>query len=118
MAEPMGKGISKYWTPQTEEHFNNVLARVHTFAERDLIMTVRDLLKYDHRTKEGKKAIAKARIRLATATDRDLQQMAELAIFLEGSNRLDAVPERVKDLKETRAKIREKGIKRSELTCQ
>lgn len=111
----MGKGVSKRWTPEAEERYNKRLASCQTFAERHLIMTIWDIFKYDGRTKEGRKAIAQGRLRLATATDKDLQEIAELEQKMPRQVQAISVSEKVEELKELRARIRARGIKRSEL---
>lgn len=111
----MGKGLSKYWTPKAEEHYERLLATCQTFAQRHLIMTFRDLLKYDGRTKEGKRAIAQGRLRIATVTDADIEELAKLEAQMEDGGGPDSVPDKIEDYKKLRARIRERGIKRSEL---
>ena len=124
----MEKGVNQYWTPQAEELYERLLATCRTFAEQDLLMSIRDLLKYDLRTREGKRAVAQARLRIATATDEDIEELAALQVGLENKEKIDngmTIEEllplqagRVGVLKKLRAKVREKGIKRSELKCQ
>lgn len=108
--ESPSKGVSKYWTPAAEEKYERLLAACHTFAERDLIMTIRDLLKYDLRTKEAKRAVEQGRLRLAVATDEDLEELVRLQCQMRGgeSNSPDKTLE---ELKALRAKIRERGIR-------
>ena len=118
MAEQMAKGTSKYWTPQAEEHYKSLLAACRTFAERELIMTIRDLVKYDGRTKQGKRAVAQARLRLATATDEELAEMTVLDADLAGEKSMDAMLRRLEDLEKARAEIRKRGIKREQLQCR
>ncbi len=123
----MEKGISKHWTPGQELKFEERIKRCRTFAERHLTMMLRDVLKYDGRSKESKRAIAQARLRLVVATDEDLKELAELQVLMEEKERPGEIPglhkaslvaEELGHLKNTRAEIREKGIKRSELECQ
>lgn len=111
----MEKGLSKYWTPKAEEFYNKLLATCQTFAQRHLIMTIRDLLKYDGRTKEGKRAIAQGRLRIATVTDADIEELAKLETRMKGGGGPDSVPDKIEDYKRLRARVRERGIKRSEL---
>lgn len=118
MADPIGKGISKYWTPKTEELWVRRLKGCRTFAESYWVMLMRDLLKYDGRTKQAKRAIAQARLRLATATDADIEELAKLESEMPQEEPRQSVAETVEELKKTRAEIREKGIKRSDLACQ
>ena len=110
----MEKELSKYWTPEEEALYQSWLAGGHTFAERDLMMTLRDRLKYDEQTREGKRARAQSRLRLATATDEELEEVAELEARM-GGDGFAFVAYRLKELRKRRAEIREKGIKRSEL---
>ena len=121
----MQKGVSKYWTPEKEEHYERVLAGCLTYAQRDLVMGVRDLLKYDLRTRAGKRAVTRGRLRIAVATDEDLDEIASFAVVAENDRRIEkgmTVEEllplqeaKVEELKKLRAKIREKGIKKEEL---
>ena len=119
----MENGICKTWTPGQELKFEERIKHCSTFAERHLTMLLRDVLKYDGRSKESKGAMAKARLRLAVATDEDLKELAELQALMEeerpgeipGLHRASLVAENLGHLKNDRAKIREKGIKRSEL---
>ncbi|MBA7700879.1 hypothetical protein ES703_109604 [subsurface metagenome] len=122
----MEKGICKTWTPGQELKFEERIKHCRTFAERHLTMLLRDVLKYDGRSKESKRAMAQARLRLATATDEDLKELAELQMRqaverpgeIPGLHRASLVAENVGHLKNDRARIREKGIKRSELVCR
>ena len=122
----MENGICKTWTPGQELKFEEHIKHCQTFAERHLIMTIRDVLKYDGRSKESKRAVAQARLRLAAASDKDLEELAKLeaSVLVEdpgqipGLHRAGLVAENLGRLKNDRAKIREKGIKRSELACQ
>lgn len=119
------EGLSKYWTPEQEELYSQALASCKTFAQRDLVMSVRDLLKYDLRTKAGKRAIARGRLRIAVASDGDIEEMASIVVVAEnekriekGTNTWELLPlqaAKVEDLKKLRSKIREKGIKKEEL---
>lgn len=113
----MQKGISKYWTPDREAQVQRLIDGSHNFAEQSLLMALRDILKYDQRTKAGKRAEAQARLRLATATDEDLEEMAKLMGTLQGAKDAGAVEEELEKLKKGRARVRKKGIKRSELEC-
>ena len=76
--ETIRERVHRCWTPEREAHFNMVLAQPMTFALRHLIMSVRDLLKYDGRTREAKRAIAQGRLRLSVASDEDLKELAYL----------------------------------------
>lgn len=114
----MQKGISKYWTPKAEEKYNRVLTGCRTFGERHIIMTLRDLVKYDQRTKEGRRTTAQAMLRLAIATDENLEEIAKLQVSIFGEENAGKVAEELEDLKKRRAQIIKKGIKRSDLECQ
>jgi hypothetical protein len=107
--ELSSKGVSKYWTPAAEEKYEKLMAACHTFAERHLIMTIRDLLKYDGRTKQAKKAIAQGRLRMATATDEELEELVRLESLMPGSENCSP-EERLQEYKTLRAKLKEKGI--------
>lgn len=74
----MEKGLSKHWTPGKELEFQERLKNCLTFAECHLVMLIRDLLKYDGRSKEVKRALAQARLRLVSASYRDLKEIAKL----------------------------------------
>ena len=114
----MENGVSKYWTPEAEEYYNGLLAGCRSFAQRDLIMTIRDVLKYDGRTKAGKRSMARARLRIATASDEDLAEMAILRATGAHSATREEIQKEVDELVKIRAKIREKGIRKGELQCQ
>lgn len=124
----MEEGVNKHWTHEKEETFTRLLGISRSFAQRELLMSLRDMLKYDLRTRAGKRAVAKARLRIASASDTDLEEMATLEVGLrirskfvpasERANPSDLVAERLEALKQLRAEIMEKGIKRSDLECQ
>ena len=119
----MEKGISKHWTLGKELEVEERIKHCRTFAERHLTMLIRDVLKYDGRSKEGKRAMAQARLRFSTATDEDLEELAKLETRpqreipgeIPGLHWASLVAERIGQLKKERAQIREKGIRRSEL---
>lgn len=113
----MENGIHGSWTPGREEQSKRLIEDSHSFAMRNLMLNLRDLLKYDHRTKEGRRAQAQARLRLATATDEDLMEMAKLQVSLVGKDKTETVAEVFERLQVARARVREKGIDRSELEC-
>ena len=122
----MENGISKYWTPEADEHYKRLLAGCQTFAGRHLTMLFRDILKYDARSKEGLRAMAQSRLRLGTATDEDLRGLALLQTVLEedtpgeipGLHKASVEAERLAQLRAERDKIRQQGIKRSEIECR
>ena len=95
--------------------FNHLLERCANFAERHITMSLRDLLKYDSRTRAGKRARAQMRLRLALATDEELEEIARLEVAIIPEVITQGVKERLGHLKEVQARIRKEGIKRSEL---
>jgi len=112
------KGVTKYWTPEQERGFTQMLATPRTFAERDLIMALHDLLKYDGRTKQAKRAVAQRRLRIATASDNELEQMAKLEAQILGNGSPLFMKFSLAGFKIIQAEIRARGIKRGELECQ
>ena len=121
----MEKGVCKTWTPGQELEFKEYIKQCKTFAERHLAMVTRDVLKYDGRSKGFKRAMAQARLRLAVATDDELEEIAKLMAGMHserpgeipGLHRASLVAENLGYLKNTRAEIRQKGIERSEMQC-
>ena len=101
----MEKGVNQYWTPGAEQYYERLLATCHNFAEQHSVMSIRDLLKYDGRTKQSKRAAAQARLRIATATDGDIDQLSKLEV------------ETLGHLKQIQDEIKTKGIKREDLEC-
>ncbi len=122
----MEKGVNQYWTPGKELEYEEHIKRCRSFAERHLTMLLRDVLKYNGRNKESKRAMAQARLRFATATDKDLEELAKLEARMQreipgeipGLHRASLVAERLGQLKKERDQIREKGINKEELRCQ
>jgi len=113
----MEKGVSKHWTEEKEQLWARRLSECHTFAERHLTTILRNVYKYDWRTKQAKKANAQARLQLITATDGDLEDLANLEANISLETALEQVAKRSLELKKLRDGIREKGIKRSDLIC-
>ena len=119
----MEKGIFESWTPGLEIQFEERLKHCRTFAERHLVLTIRDMLKYDARTKEARRAVAQARLRIAVATDKDLEELAELEAAMKedktggipGLYKATLAAESLKKFKSARAKTKEKGISSSDL---
>ena len=112
----MAKGISQYWSEAAEGIYERYLAGCENFAQRHLVMSIRDLVKYDQRTKEGKRVTAQARLRLATASDEDLEQLARLRvqIFQNGDPQfVSAAIERYRHLREL---ARDKGVRKEDIT--
>ena len=128
MGNSTGKedGVSKYWTPGQEMEFEHRLKGCRTFAEKHLVMLTRDLLKYDGRSKAAKRAFAKARLRLVMASDKDIEEMAELEAGMQrdkpgeipGFARANFTARRVKELEKTRTKIKTSGIRKEQITCR
>ena len=114
----MKSGLSQYWTPGKEIEYQERLKNCQTFAERHLIMTIRNLLKYDGRTKEAKRAVAQGRLRIATATDTEIEELAKLEAQMKGGGGPDSVPDKIEDYKKLRTRIRERGVKGVEIECQ
>ena len=111
----MEKGLSKQWTPEAEQHYKRLLAGCQTFAQRHLVMTIRDVLKYDGRTRQGKRAIAQGRLRIMTASDHDLEEIAKLETMMPGERPSSSVAKRLEALKTERAELQAKGIGRKDL---
>lgn len=111
----MEKGVSKYWTPEAEAKFQRDIESCGSFAIRHWLMTLRGMFKYDGRTKQAKREWAEARLRIATATDDELEQVATLERELMGESKYMEFVALLGTYKERRAEIRERGIKRSEL---
>ena len=76
-------------------------------------MGIINLVKYDGRTTAGERATAKVWLGLATATDDEFQELAtfEHSLLEDGK----PIAERIEHLKTVRAKIKQEGIKKSEL---
>ena len=105
----MEKGTRKDWTPESEEIFIYFLNRCTTSAERQLITVIRDLAKYDQRTRAGKRARAKSQLYLFNCSDNDLIELAKLESLLLGC----PVEDKLAQLRLAQSYIKEKGIKRS-----
>lgn len=116
-------GVNEYWTPEQELIWEMRIRAARSFAETHIAMLVRDVLKYDGRSKESRRAKAQARLRISLASDADLKELAELEVSTEerkpgwipGMDRAFRVTERFGESKEERAKIKEEGIKSIEL---
>lgn len=109
------KGISKQWTPSLEAHFELQIRRSRTFAQRHLTLLIRDLLKYDHRSRESKKRFAQARLRLLTASHRDLEEMAQIIIQMPAEGKTVIFNDELTKLKQLQARIKERGVEAEEL---
>jgi len=111
----MAGGINPTWTEVQEAGFKRYLEVCNDFALRHLIMMIRDLLKYDQRTKEGKRAVSQARLRIATATDDELEKLANLQAQKTGSADPQALSLALTQLTQLRDTLRKKGIKKGDL---
>ena len=132
----MEKGVTPNWTPGLEIEYEERIKKCRSFAERHLTMLLRDVLKYDGRTKESKRAMAQARLRFSTASDKDLEELAELEARMQmetptepvsvqylkgeipGLHKAILVAGRLRELKKERDQIRGKGVSKEELECQ
>ena len=76
-------------------------------------MGIINLVRYNRRTKAGERARTRVWLELATATDDKLQELAALehSLFEDG----ESIIERIEHLQTVRAKIKQEGIKKSEL---
>jgi len=110
-------GTTRYWTEDQEKFYERLLAGCESQAVRNLIMTIRDLVKYDGRTKQAKRSIAQARLRIATATDEELAELAKLEFRDSLSGQPVSSPFTMDELKQLRQSIREKGITKKEITA-
>lgn len=102
------KGLRKCWTPILEMEFDYLLngpnmSGPNCFARRHVITSLQDTLKYDGRTREGKRALASTRLRIATATNEELREISELWHFLEDDG---SIEECLSELKQAQAEIR------------
>jgi len=119
----MEKGVSKTWTPGMDIEYEERLKQCRSFAERHLTMLIRDLLKYDGRSKQYKRAIAQTRLRIATASEKDLEEIAELEAGMRrerpgeipGLARASFAAQRLRELVKEQAEIRNKGIGKEQL---
>jgi len=110
--------ISKYWTPEEEEDWAKRLNQCQTFAQRYLVTTFRNVIKYDFRTNKAKIANAQERLQLVIATNDDLEELANLEASICGITDSEIVAKRLEDLKKIREELKEKGINRGDLGCQ
>jgi len=113
----MEKGLSKHWTEEQEEYWTRRLSECHTFAEQYVATVIRNLLKYDWRSKQAKKAQAQAVLQLIIATDADLEELAELEAKIYQETGPEQVAKHLEELKKERDEFRERGVKRSDLEC-
>lgn len=109
----MEKGLSNHWTPEKEAIFQRFLAGARTFAERYMITMIGNVLKYDGRTREAKKATARLHLSLATASEDDLVELAGLQHQLVGPGAHHTAHERLKELVALQDKVKARGIPRN-----
>jgi len=116
-------GVNQYWTQHQEMEWEMRIGACKSFAEKHMNILMRDVLKYDGRSKESRRAKAQARLRIALANDADLLELAEFEVSVEknapgwipGLDKACRVTERLKELKEQRARIKEDGITSDDL---
>ena len=114
----MEKGVRKTWTAEDEARCESMVDKMHTFGGKNFAMFMRDLCKYDPRTKAGRRAKAQADLRIAIATDKDLESIASFFTGLHKGSRaspLQAITEDIESWKKRRAEIQARGIKRNDL---
>jgi len=89
-------------------------------------MFIRDFEKYDGRSKAAKRALAQTRLRIATASNKDLEEIAKLEAGMlrerpeeiSGLARANFAAQRLTELWQQRTELRNKGIRKEQLTCQ
>jgi len=116
-------GVNQYWTQHHEIEWEMRIVACRSFAEKHVTILMRDVLKYDGRSKESQRAKAQSRLRIALASDADLVELAEFEVSMEerapgwipGLDKSLRVQERVGELKEQRAMIKRDGIKSDDL---
>ncbi len=108
-------GIATIWTPELEASFQERIDTAPNFAAKHFAMTLRDLLKFDHRSKAFRRALAQAQLRMATLTDKECEQLAVLRSFLPGKTRDMLIDEATRKVKELRDRVIIAGINKEEL---
>jgi len=119
----MEKGVSKYWTLAKELEYQERLKRCRSFAERHVTLLMHDIMKYDGRSKQGKRVLAQAMLRIATASDRELREIAELETDMDeeergeipGLTRATVMAQNLEILLKARAEIKQRGIREEQL---
>jgi len=106
----MEKGLCKDWTPEMEVRFQRRLAGARTWAERHAFQTICNLIRYDLRTTEAKKARARLQLDLVVATDQDLRELAELEKETYLADSSSSIEERLEELINGREAIKARGI--------
>jgi len=117
------KGVNQYWTPAQETAWEMRIRASRDFAEKHLAIIMRDVLKYDGRSKEARRAKTQSRLRLVTASDAELLGLADLEVSVEetepgwipGLDKSIRVKERLAELIKQRNRIKEDGIKSGDL---
>jgi len=116
-------GINQYWTQVQETEWEMRIRACRSFAEKHLAILMRDVLKYDGRSKEARRAKTQANLRLATASDAELLELANLEVSMEesepgwipGLSKSIRVKERLAELIKQRNRIKKDGIKGGDL---
>lgn len=108
----MGKGIVLTWGPGLDAEFQKLIDSANGFAERYMITSLRNILKYDGRTREAHKARARLHLMLAMATDQDLAELEALALERLGEEGYQKMREVAPSWRAAQEKIRTNGIPR------
>ena len=108
-------GVSKCWTPTIEAYFELQIRRSRSFAGKHLLLLLRDLLKYDHRSRESKRRLAHARLRLAIASDKDLEEMAKIICNMPTDGESTSFNQELNTLRQLQAGILKRRVKLEEL---
>lgn len=106
----MEKGLRKYWTPELDEMVEHLLGTCHGFANQHMLMALRNGLKYDMRTRQGKRAMAQIRLNLALASDAELEELARFEHDQLGANDKKSAADRLTNLMRIRQQVRERGV--------
>lgn len=79
---PSGKKGCSHWNERRESLFREELGKELSFGERHIVLCFYEQLKCDGRTKEGKLVRKRAQMRLATASDSALTDLAKCEVRL------------------------------------
>ena len=109
-------GVNSNWAETDEARWNDLLVSVETFAVKHVLLLFRAIIKYDLRTVAGRRAIKQARLRLATATEDDLREMAEFEAELFGSKANDYIDVSVNLVRLREAREAAKDLLRKEVS--
>lgn len=108
-------GIGKFWSPELEAELQERIETAPNFAARHYAMTTRDVLKFDHRSKAYKRALAQERLRMMTFTDRDCELLAIIKGHLPGKNGRGDFIFMVEFIKKLRDQAIKAGINKEDL---